>query len=168
MGFVKDTFFGGAEKKAARQQQASLKESQELVRQGTEQARRDILNLYPQAQQNILAGLGSAVDLLQSSYPAQAQAFQQGNVAAQNLLAGSLPQFRNAILGGPVDYSFAQPVTIGIPQMQVNLPDYMQPEAIQGMAEKPAIAPQPQRISPLSGRVGSGNFMGNRIRWESR
>jgi hypothetical protein len=41
----------------------------------------------------------------------QIQAAQQGNVQAQRMQIAAMPQYRNAIMGGNVDYSAFQPYT---------------------------------------------------------
>ncbi len=106
------TIFGGTDTSAQEQQAAANAASRRAIGAGTQQARQDVLGLFPQAQQARNLGFQGALDVLSGSLPAQLQAFQQGNVGAQqNLLAG-LPQFQQAILGGQVDLSALQPTTI--------------------------------------------------------
>ena len=101
MGFVKDTFFGGASKKAAQAAQAGLESGQEFIRTGTEEARQDLFRLFPQAQQSAQQGFQGGLDVFGQALPQQAQAFQSGNIAAQQALLAGQPQFQNAILGLP-------------------------------------------------------------------
>jgi hypothetical protein len=117
MGFVKDNFFGGAEKKAAKAQQKGLERGQEFVREGVEEARQDLFRLFPQAQQSTQQGFQGGLNVLGQALPQQAQAFQGGNVAAQQALISGLPQIQNAILGGQVDLS-------GITPFQGQLPSF--------------------------------------------
>lgn len=103
MSKVVDTFFGGAEKKAGQVQAQAAREGQQFVRQGVNEARADIARLFPLAGQQQQAGFQGALDVFRSSMPAQQQAFQGGNVAAQQALIQGLPQIQNAILGNPVN-----------------------------------------------------------------
>jgi len=52
-----------------------------------------------------------ALALQGSTFMPQIQAAQQGNVQAQRMQIAAMPQFRNAIMGGNVDYSAFQPYT---------------------------------------------------------
>ena len=106
---VKDTFFGGAEKDAARAQTQALEQSQLFTREGVEQARTDVNALFPAAMQNARQGSQAALDIFGQSAPAQIDAFRGGNVAAQNQILAGMPQFQNAILGNQVDFSQFQP-----------------------------------------------------------
>jgi len=115
MSIIKDTFFGGAEKKAAKSQQQGIERGIQATERATEQARRDLGQLFPQARQDLQQGFQGALDVFGQSLPAQAQAFQQGNVNAQEALLAGLPQFQNAILGGQVDFSQLQPTQVQTP-----------------------------------------------------
>ena len=53
MGWIKDTFFGGAEKDAAKQQIAAGDRAMATQKEYYNQARNDILSLFPQAYQGI-------------------------------------------------------------------------------------------------------------------
>ena len=112
---ITDTFFGGAEKKAAKAQTAAIREGQEITKEATEQARKDVMNLYPQARQDALGGFQGALDVFNQALPQQASLFQQGNVGAQQALLAGLPQIQNAILGGEIDYSGFQPTVMQQP-----------------------------------------------------
>jgi hypothetical protein len=73
-----------------------------------------------EGQQALSQGFGGAYNLLSGAIPQQAQAFQQGNMAAQNYLIGGMPAFQNAIMGGPMNYGQSyqpQPFQMQIPQM---------------------------------------------------
>ncbi len=99
------TIFGGAETSAQDFQRAANLEARRAIDVSTGQARADVLELFPQADVSRNLGFQAALDVLGQTIPSQLQAFQQGNVAAQqNLLAG-LPQARAAILGGQFDPS---------------------------------------------------------------
>ena len=114
MSIIKDTFFGGAEKKAAKAQQKGIESGIQATKEGTAQARKDIGQLFPQARQDLQQGFQGALDVFGQSLPAQTQAFQQGNVNAQNTLLAGLPQFQNAILGGQLDFSQLQPQSVNV------------------------------------------------------
>lgn len=114
---VKDTFFGGAEKKAAKAQQKSLEEAQRLIQENIGEAQGQVRELFPQARQSAQQGFQSALDVFGQSIPAQANVFQQGNVGAQQMLSSGLPQIQNAILGLPTDLSFAQPQQLSMPDL---------------------------------------------------
>ena len=132
MGFIKDTFFCGAEKKAAEAQTQALEQGQAFTREGVEQARQDLFKLFPAAQQNVQQGFQGALDVFGQSLPAQAQVFQGGNVAAQQQLLAGLPQMQNAILGGQVDLSQLQPTQLQTPDLgffQQQLPQFNDPFA---------------------------------------
>lgn len=115
MGFITDTFFGGAEKDAARKQVQGFEAGQDFIRQGTQEARQDIKTINPFAQQALQQGFQGAANIFGQAIPQQANVFQQGNVAAQQQIANALPQFQNAILGSPVDFSQFQPTQLQQP-----------------------------------------------------
>lgn len=111
MSIIKDTFFGGAEKKAAQAQERSAERGMDFIREGIETARGDINRLYPQAQDMLAGGFQGALDVFGQALPQQADVFQQGNMGAQQALMAGLPQANAAILGGPIDYSALQQPT---------------------------------------------------------
>ena len=94
-----------ASNKSANAQKDAAKTASAQVASSTGQARQDLFKLFPAAQQNTQQGYQGALDVFKQSLPQQANTFQQGNVAAQNQLLAGMPQFQNAILGAPVDYS---------------------------------------------------------------
>lgn len=127
MSFIKDTFFGGAEKKAAQAQTDALTQGQEFVKQGVEQARSDALPLFNAAQQNAQQGFQGALDIFGQTVPQQLQAFQGGNVGAQSALLSGLGQQQAAILGQQLDPNALQAQTLQLPDpstFQQQLPDF--------------------------------------------
>ena len=161
--FIEKTFFGGAERDAAKVSQRGIERGQDFIRQGTQEARTDIKNIFPLAQQALQGGFQGAANIFGQAIPQQADVFQQGNVAAQQQIAQGLPQFQNAILGRPVDFGQFKPVTLQQPdfsflqnqQFQTQNPFAPQPQAI---------GPQPQNalggfggqlVSPLGGRFNN-------------
>jgi len=160
MGFIKDTFFGGAEKKAAKASQKGIEAGQDFIRQGTQEARQDIQNIFPGAQQSLQQGFQGAADIFGASVPQQANVFQQGNLAAQQQIAAGLPQFQNAILGNQVDFSQFQPTQLQQPDfsfLQTQLPQaqnpFAQPEPFMG----PQQTQPPQQGFSTAGFGGLGN-----------
>lgn len=158
MTIIKDTFFGGAEKKASQAQVKSLEEGQRLTSEGKAAAEADLNRLFPQAGQALQSGFQGALDVFGQSLPQQTQAFQAGNVAAQNTLLASLPQFRNAILGQPVDFSGFQAFegatpNFGFANQQIQAQNQpIQPQVIQ--------EPQPQPLGQFR-QFGGFSGLGN-------
>jgi len=105
MSKVKDTFFGGAEKKAGKAEKKALEASQEFIAKQTDIARTESTRLFGGAQEAQRAGFQAALDIFGQSVPEQARLFGAGNVAAQQQLIGGLPQIQAALLGQPVDFS---------------------------------------------------------------
>lgn len=71
------------------------------------QARLDAQNLYSKAGQSAQAGIGGAVRFYQQNAEKRNAPLIQGNMMAQNVLGQGAQQANNAILGLPVDMSFA-------------------------------------------------------------
>ena len=161
MSIIKDTFFGGAEKKASKASQKGIERGMADIKAGTEQARADINRLFPQAQQAGQQGFQGAMDVFNQSINPQMQAFQGGNVAAQNQILAGLPQMQNAILGNQIDYSGLQ--AYEAPQqdlsfMNQQLPYFQQQDANAQMNS--GLGPFDQNNSAFSGQMGpfqSGN-----------
>ena len=129
---VKDTFFGGAEKAAAKKQEKAGRDAQALTRKGVEEARADINRLFPQAQQTAQQGFQGALDVFGQSLPAQTDVFTQGNVGAQQAILAGLPQMQNALLGNNIDYSQMQPFEVQQPDtgfFQQTLPQIQQQQS---------------------------------------
>lgn len=154
MSIIKDTFFGGAEKKAAKAQQKGREKGIAATQAATRKAEGQLMDIFPAAQQNLQQGFQGALDVFGQSLPAQTQAFQQGNVGAQQQLLAGLPQIQNALFGNQVEFSQLQPTQIqpdlGFAQQQ--LPDFVNP-----FAPNPAnttVTPAPNNTRQL---LGSGN-----------
>lgn len=148
---IKDTFFGGAEKEAAKKQERSLVEAQNLTRQGTQQATADANRLFANAQQAGQQGFQGALDTFNQFVPQQQQAFQGGNVAAQQQILAGLPQIQNALFGNQVDLSGLQAFNPQQPDMSFlnqQLPFTQQQQAnnVQGPIQASLAPPQPRNI----------------------
>ena len=140
MSIIKDTFFGGAEKKAAKAQTKGIERGIQATERATREAKAAAIPLFGQARQDIQQGFQGALDVFGQSLPAQVQAFQGGNVGAQEQLLAGLPLFQNAILGGQVDFSQLQPTQVQTPDLgffQQQLPSTVQ-------------AQQPEQFNPLA------------------
>ena len=165
MSIIKDTFFGGAEKKAAKAQANSLREAQGITREATAAAKADINRLFPQAQQAGQQGFQGALDVFNQAVPQQQQAFQGGNVAAQQQILAGLPQIQNALMGNQIDYSGFKPYQA--PQQDMSflnqqLPYMQQQEANAQMNN--GLGPFTPENQAFNGRMGpfqtTGNLLG--------
>ena len=151
MGFIRDNFLGGAEKRAAGKQVEGAKAGQDFIRQGTQEGQQFIQDINPLAQQALAGGFQGASNIFGQALPQQANVFQQGNLAAQQQIAQGLPQFQNAILGNQVDFSQFQPV-------QLQQPDFSFLQNQQFQTQNPFAAPTPDPAtvgpSPFGGSIG--------------
>lgn len=156
MSWVSDNVFGGAAKDAAKQQTRALEEAQAITREGIEQARGEIMGLFPTAQQNMLTGASSALDVFNQTAPQQMQLAQQGNVNAQQALLAGLPQMQNALLGNAIDYSGLQAQQQTLPQMNYSMPQFdMGQQAQQPNVSQPQNQVDTQAIMSMLGGGGS-------------
>ena len=112
MGKMVKKIFGGVDKSQQKGQIAANKESQAFTKEMLGQARGDALGLGGAQEANQNMGFQSALDVYGQTIPQQFDTFQQGNMGAQQALLAGMPQFHNAILGMPVDYSQFQPQQI--------------------------------------------------------
>ena len=174
MSVIKDTFFGGAEKKAAKSQQKGIERGIEATREAVNRARGDLGRLFPAAQQNLQQGFQGALDIFGQTIPQQAQAFTGGNVAAQQALLAGLSQQQNAILGGQLQPLNIQPFALqpdfGFAQQQ--LPEFVNPFGAEvpnpdviglptiGGLNQPVSATQPVAATQpvFGGRFGGNNL----------
>jgi len=72
-----------------------------------EQARTDSINLFARGLQSSQAGISGALKFYQDNAQSKINPFIQGNTAAQKVIGQGATQANNAILGLPVDMSFA-------------------------------------------------------------
>jgi len=96
-----------AAKSAAKGQEKGLAASQAMSNQAIGQAK-DYFNI---GQKSAQAGFQSALDFFKNAQPAKYEPMIQGNVAAQRVIGQGAQQANNAILGLPVDMSFANQQT---------------------------------------------------------
>ena len=115
MSWIKKNFFGGAEKEAAKQQIAAGDRAMATQKEYYDQARGDIMKLFPQAYQGIAtsyqqaidqigAGRVSSADLLRQAFNQSNQITQSGSNAALSALLGrpqmQLPQAAPSQMAG--------------------------------------------------------------------
>jgi hypothetical protein len=153
MSKIRDTFFGGAEKKAGKAEKQALEAAQEFIAKQTDIARTESTRLFGGAQEAQRGGFQAALDIFGQSVPEQARLFGAGNVAAQQQQITGLPQIQAALLGQPVDFNVFQPTQLtpdlGFTQAQLPqttpIADVITPP---GTLSAPAqnIHPQAQRI----------------------
>jgi len=105
---IGSTIVGGvaansAASKSASAAKSGIAESNALA----QQARTDAINLFSRGLQSSTSGINSALNFYQDNAQGKAAPFIAGNVAAQKILGQGATQANNAILGLPVDMSFA-------------------------------------------------------------
>lgn len=105
-----------SQRKAMSKMEQQRAQSKEFVEKSVKNARSDIFKLFPAAQQSRQQGLDAGLSLYQQAYPQMMNAFQGGNVAAQNAVIQGLGQSNNALLGNAVNTSFLQPQALPMPQ----------------------------------------------------
>lgn len=138
-----------ASKSAAKGQEKGLAASQAMSNQAIGQAK-DYFNI---GQRSAQAGFQSALDFFKNAQPAKYEPMIQGNVAAQRVIGQGAQQANNAILGLPVDMSFAnqqtafQPSYAAIKSAQVPLLGAPQgPQQITPQQAQQAVAPAMQQM----------------------
>ena len=97
-----------AAKKQADSAKSGLKQTAALSAQSRDDAQR----LYAEGAKAAKAGLTGAFDFYKKAAPSRYQPVLLGNQAAQGVIGQGAVQANNAILGNPVDMSFAQPQAI--------------------------------------------------------
>ena len=116
-----------ASKRAAKSQERGQEQSMAYQKEAATQARGDAIPLYNSAQDNAMQGYQSALDVFGQTVPQQMQAFQGGNVNAQNTLLAGLPQQNAAILGQQYNPNALQTQSVALPDQsmfQQQLPDF--------------------------------------------
>jgi len=98
-------------------------ESQAFIEKSIKQARGDLFKLFPSAQESAATGLQAGLDVFGQTVPQQLQAFQGGNVAAQQQLIQGLQPQRAAILGQEVNFD-PQATQLGLPEFDFNTPQF--------------------------------------------
>lgn len=153
-----------ATKKAAQSQAGENQANRDYIERQTAEARADINRLYPQVQQYRQGGHQGALQALQGAMPEQARLLNQGATAAHSQLLAGMPQFQNAILGAPVDYSaFQQPAPM-TPDFSwlsgARLPELPAPAAPQGSQAQMPVGIDPRQLPGVfrDSRLGLGGL----------
>lgn len=158
MSIIKDTFFGGAEKAAAKKIVKAGEEAQKITKESVAEGKGELNRLFPQAQAAGQQGFQGALDVFNQAVPQQQQAFQGGNVAAQQQILAGLPQIQNALFGNQVDLSGLQAFNPQQPDMSFlnqQLPFTQQQQINEQQIQQPSFQ-SPAQFNPL------GGFNGNR------
>lgn len=96
------------QKKGREMQERQRAESLKYIQEQVAKTQGQLFQLFPQAQQSRQQAMLAGTDLFKQAFPAQMEAFQGGNMMAQQALLAGLPQANNAILGRPMDLSGLQ------------------------------------------------------------
>ncbi len=91
MGSVVKDVFGGKDDSAQDLQTQQNQIARDFIKSQGTQARQDILDLFPAADQNRNLGNQAALDVLAQSAPQSIEAFQSGNLGAQAAILGGTP-----------------------------------------------------------------------------
>ncbi len=75
------------------------------VQAAADQARREVKQYIPAAQQDLLAGYSTAADIFGQGLPEQQRLLSGGNLNAQQTIGGGYDQYKSALMGMPVDQS---------------------------------------------------------------
>lgn len=94
---------GITSRKAAKEGRKGQERAAATVAAAGRQAREDVLQQIPAAQEQLLAGARGAFDIFQESIPAQQEQLRAGNLAAQQTAGRGFTQAQQALLGQPVD-----------------------------------------------------------------
>lgn len=135
MGWVKDTFFGGAEKEASKQQIAAGDRAMATQKEYYEQARNDIMKLFPQAYQGIQSSFQQGIDQISagkaSANDILRQAFNQSNQIQQSGSNAAI----SALLGRPQQMQLPQAMPmqqVGQTEQSKLMSNYAQPAGLRG------------------------------------
>ena len=153
-----------ASNRAASKGAQAIGRGQDILAQSREQARQDVLRLFPEAQQAQTQGFQQAQEFLAGQVlPQQAGLFQQGNIAAQQTLLGGLPQVQRAILGQPTDLSGLQPTQFQLPQFNLTGlggrldPNAPPPQQLQ-QPQQPQASLTREQIEDIRSGIGQRNL----------
>lgn len=133
-----------ASKAAAKGQSKGLAASKAMSDQAIGQAK-DYFNI---GQRSAQAGFQSALDFFKNVQPAKYEPMIQGNVAAQRVIGQGAQQANNAILGLPVDMSFANQQTAIQPNYSAIQSAQLPTLGGQQMGPQQTVAPQ--TVAPVA------------------
>lgn len=142
--------------KAADKQASAAKKGIKSTERLANQARTDAVNLFNQGKQSRLLGRQSAFDFIKQNAQRSNAPLIQGNMMAQQVLGQGGIQANNAILGLPVDMSFAnrpQQVQADYSGLNVQLPNTSGNYNVEGVTSQASAPPQDQTLTQkLGGR----------------
>lgn len=144
-----------AARETSRTSERNRQASEDFISARTGDATKDVLALSPIAEANRLAGFKGAFDVQQQFLPQQLQAFQQGNITAQDIQQQGLTGQQGAILG------------TGLPGFQApvaqQLPDFSQIALPQFQTSQQAFAQQPPTEQEIAEQIRAGNAIESRF-----
>ncbi len=112
---------GVASNQAAKKSADAAKKGIESSNALAGQSRADAINLFGQGRESAQLGIGSALNFYKDNAQQRNQPMIQGNMMAQQALGQGGIQANNAILGLPVDMSFANnPQQVGADYSKIN------------------------------------------------
>lgn len=147
-----------AGRQAAKGQAKGLAASQAMSQQAIGQAK-DYFNIGQRSSQ---AGFQSAMDFFKNVQPAKYEPMIQGNVAAQRVIGQGATQANNAILGLPVDMSFANQQTAIQPNYSAVQSAQLPILGGQQMGPQQVQQPAAQNIQPVLSEAASRTNFANR------
>ena len=130
-------------KKAAKAGEQGQERSAAAVEFAADRARDDVMDFFPSAQQDLLAGAGAAGDIISGSVGEQQRLLSGGNLAAQSTL-GQTFQTQKAALLGTAAPTFASPVQQQSPPGFAQAAPDQRVEAFLPKNVAPTLTPQQQ------------------------
>lgn len=128
---IGDTFFGGAAKDAAREEQKGMEDASRSMQNALATAKGESQALYGGAMDSVQNTFQGALDQWDRIASRQADMVQQGNMGAQQQILSGLQQSHGNILGRPMDYGALQPQSVSHNfNMGMQIPDAMDPRNI--------------------------------------
>lgn len=141
-----------ASKDAAAAGSKSADKASAQVKEAADQARSEVKRYMPVAQKDLLAGYSGAADIFSSGIPEQQRLLSSGNMNAQNTISQGYDQYKNALMGIPVDQSSWQPQA---PQMSAPVENPFKPNMFQDLSTLDSMAQQ----DALSGLRTNRDFL---------
>jgi len=152
-----DFLFGGTDTSGQDAQLSANAANRDLFQRLAAQSRSDAIPLFTSAQEASAQGIQGALDIFGQTIPQQASLIQQGNLGAQNVIAGGLGGINAAILGLPQDLSqqalsqLAQPLNFNTDFANVNLGEVFDRESAQFIPGNQPLAPSQLPLSVQQG-----------------
>lgn len=154
---------GASSNKAADQQADAAKKGLEASTKLAEQSRLDAINLFNQGRQSRLLGQQGAFNFFQQNAPKRISPLIQGNMMAQQIAGQGGIQANNAILGLPVDMSFAnQPQQVQADYSGVQNVQLPMLGGVYNVSSQPVVQAQaaPKKQQSTASKVLKSNLLG--------